>query len=91
MEVRAHLLISGVVQGVFYRASARDKATYLKLKGWVRNLRNGDVEAVFEGPPKKVEEMVSWCRRGPPSARVDEVKVDMSEKPEGIVSFSVVQ
>lgn len=67
---RVHLVISGLVQGVSYRASAQDEARGLSLAGWVRNLPSGDVEAVAEGPPEVVERFVAWCRRGPSEARV---------------------
>jgi len=69
------------VQGVSYRASARDAATSLALKGWVRNLPSGDVEAVAEGESARVEAFLAWCRRGPPEARV--TGVDVGDGPEG--------
>lgn len=72
---RAELTISGRVQGVFYRASAQDEALRLGLTGEVRNAPGGEVEAVVEGERQKVEEFIAWCRRGPPAARVDQVKV----------------
>lgn len=72
---RAGLLIKGLVQGVFYRASARDEAVRLGLTGEVRNLPGGDVEAVVEGPREQIEAFIAWCRRGPEAARVDEVQV----------------
>lgn len=65
-----HLIIKGYVQGVFYRASTRDTAVRLGLKGWVRNLPDGNVEAVFEGPVDKIHQAIQWCREGPPGARV---------------------
>src|SRR5207249_1996121 len=76
--LRARVLVAGRVQGVFYRASARAEATALGLSGRVRNLPDGRVEAVFQGPRAAVERMVEWCRHGPPSARVDSVEVDWS-------------
>lgn len=75
---RAELIISGLVQGVFYRASAQEEALRLGLCGEVRNLPGGEVEAVVEGEQRVVEEFISWCRRGPPSARVEEVRVRWS-------------
>ena len=72
---RATLLISGLVQGVFYRASARDEGVRLGLVGEVRNLPTGEVEAVVEGPREQVDAFAAWCRRGPPSARVTNVEV----------------
>jgi acylphosphatase len=74
-EARAHVYISGRVQGVFFRAYTRDKARALGLKGWVRNLSDGRVEAVFEGAKEKVEEMLRWCHEGSPYARVSGVEV----------------
>ena len=68
-----HLIISGFVQGVFYRASTRDTAMRLGLKGWVRNLPDGSVEAVFEGPVEKLKKAVEWCHQGPPGARVAKI------------------
>jgi acylphosphatase len=74
--VRAHVIISGDVQGIGYRFHTRIKARNLGLKGWIRNLESGEVEAVFEGEEDKVKEMIEWCRKGPNFARVDNVKVD---------------
>ncbi len=68
---RAHLLVSGRVQGVFYRASAVEKANALGLAGWVRNLPDGRVEAGAAGPGAVVAALVLWCRQGPGGARVD--------------------
>jgi acylphosphatase len=72
---RAELLISGLVQGVFYRASAQQQGLRLGLSGEVRNLATGDVEAIVEGPKERIEEFIAWCRRGPPAARVENVQV----------------
>jgi acylphosphatase len=74
-DVRAHVYISGQVQGVFFRASAHGEAKKLDLTGWVRNILDGQVEAVFEGDEAKVEEMVEWCRHGPDGAQVSGVDV----------------
>ncbi|HDH53439.1 MAG TPA: acylphosphatase [Nitrospirae bacterium] len=70
---RVHLIISGFVQGVFYRANTCDTAMRLGLKGWVRNLPDGSVEAVFEGPVEKLKQAVAWCHQGPPGARVTKI------------------
>jgi acylphosphatase len=72
---RAQVIISGRVQGVFFRASTRDQALRLGLNGWVRNLPNGDVEALFEGDSKAVAQMLLWCHQGPPYAAVQKVDV----------------
>lgn len=84
--VRAHVVVSGRVQGVYYRASTGTEARARGLTGWVRNAENGDVEAVFEGPRDAVDEMIAWCRIGPPHARVDSVDVTW-EAPAGERGF----
>jgi acylphosphatase len=73
---RAQVLISGRVQGVFYRAYTRDQAQARGLTGWVRNLPDGRVAAVFEGRRDLIDSMLAWCRKGPPYAAVDEVAVE---------------
>jgi acylphosphatase len=70
---RAHVHVSGQVQGVFFRDSTRGKAEQLGLAGWVRNLPDGRVEALFEGPSEKVREMVRWCKEGSSHAEVENV------------------
>ncbi len=72
---RAHIWVSGRVQGVWYRATARDVAQRLGLTGWVRNLPDGRVEIVAEGDETTLEEFIKWCWEGPPLARVDNVEV----------------
>jgi acylphosphatase len=79
---RAHVRVSGQVQGVFFRDSTRQKAEELGLAGWVRNVPGGQVEALFEGPSEKVEEMVRWCEEGPQRASVENVDTDF-ENAEG--------
>ncbi|GBC70688.1 Acylphosphatase [Candidatus Calditenuaceae archaeon HR02] len=78
-NVRVHVFVSGLVQGVFFRQNAKRVADLLGLRGWVRNLRDGRVEAVIEGPEEKVAEMVEWMKRGPPLARVERVEVTYEE------------
>ena len=70
MNVTRHLRITGLVQGVGYRASLCDEAQAGGLSGWVRNRRDGSVEAVVQGSPDAVEALIAWARRGPPAARV---------------------
>lgn len=77
-----HLRIEGLVQGVSYRASARDEATRLGVRGWVRNLDNGDVEALATGTPDAIAAFVTWCRRGPDEARVTRVTETEAPLPE---------
>ena len=80
--VRAHLYISGRVQGVFFRARTREQAQAAGVAGWVRNLPDGRVEAVFEGPRDAVQRVVRWCHSGPRHAHVSNVQVDW-EQPTG--------
>lgn len=87
-DVRAHLWISGLVQGVFFRAYTKEKADELNLSGWVRNIPTAQVEVVIEGDKGIVEEMIQWCHQGPPSARVDAVEVKW-ETPAGIQGFTI--
>jgi len=72
---RVHVKIYGRVQGVWFRANTKEKAEEVGVGGWVRNMPDGSVEAVFEGEDEKVEKMIEWCRHGPPLARVDRVEV----------------
>jgi acylphosphatase len=72
---RVRLRIRGMVQGVCFRAFARDAATTEGVTGWVRNLRDGSVEALFEGDVDRVERMIAWCRQGSPYGFVDQVEV----------------
>lgn len=83
--VAKRLLISGRVQGVNYREAMRHKAERLGVTGWVRNRRDGGVEAVVDGEKEAVEAIIAWARRGPPSARVTDVQV--SEHPGSFGSF----
>jgi len=82
LKVRAHVFVSGVVQGVFFRHETRIRAIRNNVVGWVRNLPDGRVEAVFEGEKKAVDAMIEFCRRGPPGAVVKNVEV-IWENPTG--------
>lgn len=75
MNVRAHVFVSGRVQGVFFRSETKCEAKRRGVTGWVRNLPDGRVEAVFEGEEKSVKELIEFCKRGPPGARVSNVEV----------------
>ena len=81
-EERVHVVVSGRVQGVAFRDSTRSQAEKLGLNGWVCNTQDGRVEAVFEGEPEAVRQMVEWCESGPSSADVDDVSVEQ-ETPSG--------
>ncbi len=85
---RVHVYISGRVQGVLLRDATREKAGELGLTGWVKNLPDGRVEAVFEGPAREVEEMTGWCEDGPPHAAVENVETEF-EKVENLRGFEV--
>ncbi len=89
MEVRAHVLFYGQVQGVYFRDNTRRKAEDLGVVGWVRNLRDGSVEAVLEGPQEPVEALIEWCRTSQPYARVAEAKVSWDEYQGSFDTFSV--
>ncbi|GMR04262.1 MAG: acylphosphatase [Thermodesulfobacteriota bacterium] len=75
-KVRAHILIEGLVQGVYFRANTVEVAKARKCSGWVRNTYEGGVEAVIEGEEADVRSLIDWCRKGPTIARVDHVAVD---------------
>jgi acylphosphatase len=85
---RVRVVVTGRVQGVFFRDSCREHARAARVAGWVSNRMDGAVEAVFEGPPAAVERMVRWCHDGPPRARVDAVQVT-AEEPVGEPGFRI--
>ena len=87
-EERARVLVSGRVQGVSFRDATRSQAEQLGLSGWVRNTQDGQVEAIFEGVPETVQQMIEWCKSGPSSADVEDLSVD-NEQPENLSSFEV--
>jgi acylphosphatase len=72
-KVRARVIIEGRVQGVFFRYHTQEMAYQLDLKGWVKNHRDGRVEALFEGEKEKINQIIQWCHQGPPEARVTKV------------------
>jgi len=87
-RIRARVFVSGRVQGVYYRANTRDAARARNVDGWVRNLDDGRVEAVFEGPETAVEGMIEWCHTGSPAATVNDVDASY-EEPRGESGFSI--
>ena len=89
MNIRAHVLITGIVQGVNFRFYTNQRANMIGLDGWVKNLDSGDVEAVFEGPKDAVDEMIAWCKVGPTNAEVEDVDVTF-EKLEGLKGFKIL-
>ncbi|HUL30385.1 MAG TPA: acylphosphatase [Thermodesulfobacteriota bacterium] len=72
-KARAHVIIEGRVQGVFFRHHTQETASRLGVDGWVKNRRDGSVEAVFEGDRERVNQIIQWCHRGPSEARVTKV------------------
>ena len=86
--IRRRVVVHGFVQGVFFRDSVRRHALTAGVTGWVRNNRDGTVEAVFEGEDAAVERLVGFCRDGPRGARVDRVELEI-EEPEGLQAFLV--
>jgi acylphosphatase len=88
VTVRRRVVVSGLVQGVYFRDTTRRLALAHGVSGWVRNRPDGTVEAVFEGEPAAVERLVDFCRRGPRGAVVDRVAVT-PEEPEGLAGFRV--
>ena len=89
-KVRAHVIVSGRVQGVFFRMETKRAADRLGVSGWVRNLNDGTVEAVFEGSQDLVQAGLDWCRQGPQHAAVDDVQVTWQEYVGEFDGFQIV-
>ena len=87
---RAHVYIHGRVQGVFFRATTRDKAIALGVKGWVKNCLDGGVEAVFEGEKDTVEKVVDWCKKGPEGAFVNHIDIRWEKYSGEFDEFSIM-
>ncbi len=87
--IRVQIIISGDVQGVFYRAHTEEKARELGLTGWVANESDGTVQVVAEGPENKVSDLVDWCHGGPSTAKVDKVKADYETYTGEFEDFSI--
>lgn len=88
MRTRSRVVVDGMVQGVFFRDSTRRRAMELGVDGWVRNLPDDRVEAVFEGEPEAVASAVAWARRGPERAIVTSLE-EFAEPPEGLTGFGI--
>ena len=89
MTTRAQVRVEGRVQGVCYRQATVEMAQGLGLCGWVRNLPDGSVEALFEGERRRIEQAVAWCRQGPPRAKVHEVTVLWLDGPAACAGFTI--
>ena len=88
-KVRARVIVEGRVQGVLYRHHTQETAYKLGVKGWVRNRRDGSVEALFEGDKKNVDQIVQWCYRGPTEARVTNVRTTWENYTGEFEDFSI--
>ena len=89
MMARIHLLISGEVQGVFFRASTRRMASEIGVKGYIRNLPNEMVEVVAEGRKPQLDRLIEFCRRGPEGAKVDEISIEWGKPKNEFTNFTV--
>jgi acylphosphatase len=87
-RIRRRVVVHGLVQGVFFRDTVRRLARSAGVSGWVRNNRDGTVEAALEGDASGVERVVAFCRTGPRGARVDRIEI-FEEEPQGLESFDV--
>lgn len=87
--VRAHVVISGRVQGVFFRMETLEEARKTGVSGWVKNKQDGTVEAVFEGEKALVDSVIQWCRQGPPVSRVDNVDIEWEPYTGKFPGFSI--
>jgi acylphosphatase len=90
-RLRAHIVVTGRVQGVFYRGTAQQEGRRLGLVGHIRNRQDGAVEAVVEGAREAIDAFVAWCRRGPEMAEVDEVEVTLGEAKGEFRGFAIVR
>lgn len=88
---QVHIVVSGSVQGVFYRANTRKKAKDLAIKGWVRNLRDGRVEITAEGKEKDLKNLIEWCKKGPKLAFVENIEVEWSDYTGKYEEFSIAR
>lgn len=88
-KVRARVIIEGRVQGVFFRHHTQETAFRMGVKGWVKNRRDGRVEAVFEGDQERVDQIIQWCHHGPPEASVKKVYVTLENYTGEFEDFSV--
>ncbi|MBI5560159.1 MAG: acylphosphatase [Deltaproteobacteria bacterium] len=88
-KARAHVIVSGLVQGVFFRAHTQEAAVLHGVTGWVRNNHDGTVEAIFEGKEETVKKMVGWCKKGPPAAMVEDVDIRWGEFKDEFPGFTI--
>ncbi len=91
LNARVHVFVSGRVQGVFFRSGTKKKALELGLSGWVRNLADGRVEAVFEGKKKEIDMMIEWCKKGPEYANVTGIEIVHEDNAGEFDGFSLLR
>lgn len=89
MESRLHVIVSGLVQGVFFRANTKETAQDLELKGWVKNTANGKVEALFEGKKEDLKRMLEFCKRGPEGSNVTRVDIEWGDSRQEFKDFQI--
>jgi acylphosphatase len=88
-KIRVHVFVSGRVQGVFFRDKTRQKAEEMRVRGWIRNLLDGRVEAVFEGGKEEVEKMVDWVREGPAFAQIEKLDIAWEDYEDEFNDFEI--
>jgi acylphosphatase len=88
--IRVHLIISGNVQGVYFRKHTQDISLQNNVYGWVKNLQNGDVECVLEGLKSNIDKVMIWCHQGPPNSRVDNVEIKYEEFTGDFNEFKII-
>lgn len=91
MKARAHMIIEGIVQGVFFRKYMKENADRLNLKGWVKNNPDGTVEAIVEGEKEDIKELIKWALTGPPLASVKRICVEWMEYKDEFKSFQIIK
>jgi acylphosphatase len=89
--IRAHLIISGKVQGVYFRKHTHDVSIQNYVNGWVKNLPNGNVECILEGLKSNVDKVIRWCHHGPPNSRVDKVQIKYESFTGSFTDFKITE
>ena len=88
-NIRVHIFVSGIVQGVFFRAHTQETANRLSLTGWVRNIYDGRVEIIAEGTKENLLKLVAWCNQGPPNALIEDVIAQWQEATDEFKNFDI--
>lgn len=89
-ESRVHIIVSGIVQGVFFRTKTKEAADRLKISGWAKNKKDGTVEIIAEGDKDSVDRLIQWCRQGPRGALVEDLKLTREEYRGEFNSFNII-